>query len=57
MIFGSALRSKLDSAKGKTDRQIEASRKRIIQKWIPEAAGTARTKNAPKQFKDPAAAS
>lgn len=52
-IFGASLSEALDKAKGKTDKALQANRNRIIQKWIPEAAGNARN---PKQFRDPATA-
>jgi hypothetical protein len=51
MIFGSSLSAELEKAKGKTDKQIAANRTRIIQKWIPEATGTARSRQ---KFRDPA---
>lgn len=54
-VFGSSLSAALDSAEGKNEKAIRANRKRIIQKWIPEAAGDARTKA--KNFRDPARAS
>jgi len=46
--FGSSLQAELDSASGKTEKDTEAKRLRILHKWIPEAAGS----NA--RFRDPA---
>jgi hypothetical protein len=45
VIFGSALTHELENAKGKTDRAIAASRRKILAKWIPEATDSSRKRN------------
>jgi hypothetical protein len=52
VIFGSALSHELENAKGKTDKAVQASRKRILKKWIPEA--TTDSTGGGKRFADPA---
>ena len=52
VIFGSALSHELESAKGKTEKSVQASRRRILKKWIPEATTDSAAKG--KQFADPA---
>lgn len=51
VIFGSALSAAMDNAKGKTDKAVQASRRKIFKKWIPEATDSAGPK---KRFRDPA---
>lgn len=51
VIFGSALSAELEAAKGKTDKAIAASRRRILKRWIPEATDSTGPK---KRFRDPA---
>lgn len=53
VIFGSALSHELENAKGKTDRAIRQSQRKILSKWIPEATGSAGKRNT-KGFRDPA---
>jgi len=50
VIFGSALSHELENAKGKTEKAVQASRRRILKKWIPEATDSA----GPRKFRDPA---
>ena len=51
VIFGSALRAELEGAKGKTEKSAQASRRRILKKWIPEATTDSTGK---RKFRDPA---
>ena len=39
-LFGSSLKAELDSVDGKTDKEIQRRRARILRKWIPEAASS-----------------
>jgi hypothetical protein len=50
VIFGSALSHELENAKGKTEKAQEASRRRILRRWIPEATDSTGPK---KRFRDP----
>lgn len=46
--FGGALEAELNSVEGKSSREIDSKRKRILQKWIPE------TSSSKPKFRDPA---
>lgn len=46
--FGTALKSELDSVKGKTEKEIENAQERVIRKWIPDLPTS-------KKYADPAA--
>lgn len=46
--FGSALQSDLDAVDGKTAKDIEKKRKRLMRRWLPDA------KQDGPRFRDPA---
>jgi hypothetical protein len=46
--FGLALENELSEAKGKSEKQTEAKRARILARWIPEASSSGG------KFRDPA---
>ena len=48
VTFGDALRSELESAKGKNEQQVAGKRQQILMRWLPELRKTQ------KQFRDPA---